>query len=213
MFKKRPITILLLCILILVILYFRKDIVYITKSPEYFRDFMKSYGKYAIILYLILSLIRSLFFLPAGVFAIASGITFGVFWGSILTCIGVTLSGILAFEISRYLGRDYLNKLFGNKIKPIEEKIRGKGALYIATLRMIPIFPFDAISYVSGLSNVKLSSFIFGTFIGSLPGAFVYTYLGSNLIDMHSKKFILSLCLVIIVSLIPLIYKYVLKRG
>ncbi|SKA83772.1 Uncharacterized membrane protein YdjX, TVP38/TMEM64 family, SNARE-associated domain [Caloramator quimbayensis] len=211
--KSRIPALLFLIILIGVVIYFRRDIAAVTKNPQLFRDFIKSYGNFAIPIYLLLSSIRSVFLLPAGVFAIASGITFGVFLGSILTCIGVTLSGILAFFISRIAGKSFAVKLFGDKIKTVENKIKNKGALYIAALRMVPIFPFDAISYVSGFSNIKLTSFIFGTFIGSVPGAFVYTYLGSNIVNIHSKQFILSLCLVIIISLIPLLYKYVLKRG
>ncbi|MCX7883813.1 MAG: TVP38/TMEM64 family protein [Caloramator sp.] len=211
--KNNIISLFFLLILIGIVIFFRKDISSVTKNPQLFRNFIKSYGNLAIPIYLMLSSIRSLFLLPAGVFAIASGITFGTFLGTILTCIGVTMSGIVAFLISRYAGRSFAIKLFGDRIETIENKIKNKGTLYIAALRMVPIFPFDAISYVSGLSNIKFMSFAFGTFIGSVPGAFVYTYLGNNIVDIHSKRFILSLCLVIIVSLIPLLYKYVFRRG
>lgn len=213
MSKNKLFSILLLCILIITVIRFRNNIALITKSPEYFRDFIKSYGRYSIPIYIFFSSIRSVFLLPAGVFAVAAGITFGTYLGFILTLLGVTLSGIIAFEISKLFGGSFATKLFGNKIKTIEENLKGKGMLYIAMLRMIPIFPFDAISYVAGLCNVNVYSFTFGTFIGSIPGAFVYTYLGSNIFNMRSKQFILSLCLVIIISLIPLIYKYVIKKG
>lgn len=195
------------------VVYFRSDIISLTSQPEQFRDFIRSYENLAVPVYLLLSSIRSVFFLPAGVFAIVSGITFGTLLGTVLACIGVTLSGILAFIISGYAGREFIEKLFKNRLLAIENKLKDSGLIYIAILRMIPVFPFDAVSYASGLTNVKFSNFVFGTFIGSLPGAFVYTYLGSSLLDIRSKKFMISLGLVIVISLIPLIYKYVLKKG
>jgi uncharacterized membrane protein YdjX (TVP38/TMEM64 family) len=64
-----------------------------------------------------------------------------------------------------------------------------------------------------GIANIKIVDFTAGTFIGSIPGSFVYTYLGNNIFDIHSKKFMISIMLVVIISIVPLIYKFVLRKG
>lgn len=212
--KYKPIiSLVFLGVLIFIVYFFRNDIIIVVNNPEALKYVLKSFKNFEIPVYLFISAVRSVFFIPAGALAVVSGITFGTFLGTLLTCTGVTLSGIVAFYISRYLGRDYIKKLLKGKLDKIDAKLKNKGMMYIAVLRMIPIFPFDAISYVSGIANIKIIDFTIGTFIGSIPGSFVYTYLGNNIFDIHSKKFMISVMLVVIISIVPLIYKFVLRKG
>lgn len=212
--KYKPvISLVFLGVLIFIVYFFRNDIIIVVNNPETLKYMLKSFKNFEVPVYLFISAVRSVFFIPAGALAVVSGITFGTFWGTLLTCTGVTLSGIVAFYISRYLGRDYIKKLLKGKLDIIDAKLKNKGLMYIAVLRMIPIFPFDAISYVSGIANIKIIDFTAGTFIGSIPGSFVYTYLGNNIFDIHSKKFMISIMLVVIISIVPLIYKFVLRKG
>ncbi|WDC84095.1 VTT domain-containing protein [Caloramator sp. mosi_1] len=125
---------------------------------------------------MLLSTIRSVFLLPAGTFAVISGLTFGNLIGTLLTCVGVTLSGILAYLIAKYFGRDFVESIFKNRKIEIDSLIKREGLFYIVSLRLIPIFPFDAVSYASGLMDVNFKDFVVGTFLGSLPGAFIYTF-------------------------------------
>ena len=212
--KYKPVIFLVfLGVLIFIVYFYRNDILIIVNNPEMLKNILKSFKSFEIPVYLFISAIRSVFFIPAGALAVVSGITFGTFFGTLLTCIGVTLSGVVAFYISRYFGHDYIKKILKGKLDIIDAKLKNKGMMYIAILRMIPVFPFDAVSYVSGIADIKIIDFTAGTFIGSIPGAFVYTYLGNNLFDIHSKNFMISVILVVIISIVPLIYKFVLRKG
>jgi uncharacterized membrane protein YdjX (TVP38/TMEM64 family) len=154
--KYKPvISLVFLGVLIFIVYFFRNDIIMVVNNPETLKSMLKSFKNFEIPAYLFISAVRSVFFIPAGALAVVSGITFGTFWGTLLTCTGVTLSGIVAFYISRYLGRDYIKKLLKGKLDIIDAKLKNKGMMYIAVLRMIPIFPFDAISYVSGYCKYK----------------------------------------------------------
>jgi len=46
-------------------------------------------------------------------------------------------------------------------------------------LRLSPVFPFNLLNYSLGLTKVRLSHYILASFIGMLPGTFLYVYLGS----------------------------------
>lgn len=213
MVNKKIISLLVIASLITIVFCFRHEMVKLIQNPYKVRDYIQTYRNFAILIFLFLSTIRSVFLLPAGVFAIISGLTFGNILGTLLTCIGITLSGALSYLISKYFARDiilnFINKRFG-KINDIFKK---EGLFYIATLRLIPIFPFDAISFAAGLVNISFYDFVLGTFIGSLPGAFIYTFLGNSLMDISSPKFRLAILLVIITSIVPIVYKYILKKG
>jgi uncharacterized membrane protein YdjX (TVP38/TMEM64 family) len=55
----------------------------------------------------------------------------------------------------------------------------GMGAIIIA--RFLPFVAFDPISYASGLVDMDAKKYALGTFIGSIPRAFFYAFLGATL--------------------------------
>ncbi|MCX7951193.1 MAG: TVP38/TMEM64 family protein [Clostridiales bacterium] len=210
---KKIISLVFIIAIVLTIVSLRQDMVKVLQNPYKVRDYIQTYRNFAILIYLFLSTIRSIFLLPAGVFAIISGLTFGNILGTLLTCVGVTLSGVLSYLISKYLAREFILNILKKRFGKINNILKKQGLFYIVTLRLIPIFPFDAVSFTAGIVNISFFDFTLGTFIGSLPGAFIYTYLGNSLMDISSPNFKLAVLLVIITSTVPIIYKYVLKKG
>lgn len=210
---KKIISLVFIIAIIVAIVLLRQDMVKVLQNPYKVRDYIQTYRNFAILIYLFLSTIRSIFLLPAGVFAIISGLTFGNILGTLLTCVGVTLSGVLSYLISKYLAREFILNILKKRFGKINNIFKKQGLFYIVTMRLIPIFPFDAVSFAAGIMNISFFDFTLGTFIGSLPGAFIYTYLGNSLMDISSPNFKLAVLLVIITSTVPIIYKYVLKKG
>lgn len=60
--------------------------------------------------------------------------------------------------------------------------MRGHGLTNVALLRLVHVFPFAAISYAAGIAGVKLRDYLLGTFLGSLPGVLIYTYLADSIL-------------------------------
>ena len=52
---------------------------------------------------------------------------------------------------------------------------------YLLVLRLIPLFPFFVVNVVPAFLGVRLSTYAVGTFIGIVPGAFVYAVVGAGL--------------------------------
>ena len=53
------------------------------------------------------------------------------------------------------------------------------GAILLA--RFLPFIAFDPISYVSGIVDFDIKKYSLATFIGSIPRAFFYSFLGYSL--------------------------------
>jgi len=87
------------------------------------------------------------------------------------------------------------------------EKFKGKGFLFILFLRLIPLIPFDIISYSAGLSEIKYKQFILATVFGIIPGVLVFTNIGDKSIDIGSDAFYVSLALLIGLIAITVIVK------
>jgi len=52
---------------------------------------------------------------------------------------------------------------------------------YLLVLRLVPIFPFWLVNLVPALVGVRLPTYVLATFLGILPGTFVYASLGNGL--------------------------------
>ena len=63
----------------------------------------------------------------------------------------------------------------------LEAGFRADAFNYLLFLRLVPVFPFWLVNLVPALAGVRLGTFLFATFIGIIPGTFVYASLGSGL--------------------------------
>ncbi|MEM3905967.1 MAG: VTT domain-containing protein [Nitrososphaerota archaeon] len=59
------------------------------------------------------------------------------------------------------------------------------GSWTIILGRLVPFIPFDAISYLSGLTKVRIERFAFLTFLGSLPRCLLYAYIGELIAEYN----------------------------
>jgi uncharacterized membrane protein YdjX (TVP38/TMEM64 family) len=52
---------------------------------------------------------------------------------------------------------------------------------YLLFLRLVPLFPFFLVNLAPAFTNIRLSTFVVGTFFGIIPATFVYVNLGQTL--------------------------------
>lgn len=171
------------------------------------KNYISSFGILAPIIYIIMFSIVPLTFFPDSILAIASGLIFGFCKGYIYTTIGALIGGSLAFFIARYLGYDLVKKISNEKLSNIEKLINKNGFYIIFLLRLIPLFPFDVISYGAGLTNVKYKHFLGATLIGTIPGIAVFTNIGANSVNISSIEFYVSIAMLILLFIISIILK------
>ncbi len=157
------------------------------------QNYVSSYGKFAPIIYIIMFALVPLTLFPDSVLAIGGGLMFGLIKGYVFTLIGALLGASLSFYISRKLGRNFVKKLTKEKLETIEKMINYKGFFVVLLLRLVPLFPFDIISYGAGLTSIKFRDFIFATIIGTIPGILVFTNIGAQSVNVGSNSFYMSI--------------------
>nr|WP_279288975.1 VTT domain-containing protein [Anaerosolibacter carboniphilus] len=138
---------------------------------------------------------------PDSVLAIAGGMCFGLFWGSIYTMIGALCGGTLSFYISRLIGKNFIKNILKKDLGELSSSIEEKGFFIILLLRLIPLFPYDIISYSAGLSNIRYRDFLLATIFGTIPGIIVFTNVGDKATDVGSTGFYISISLLVILLL------------
>ncbi|WP_455222880.1 FAD-dependent oxidoreductase [Kaarinaea lacus] len=146
----------------------------------------------------------------AAIMTLAGGAVFGIVTGTIIVSFASTIGATLAFLISRFLLRNYVQNKFQDKLVHINDGIRKDGAFYLFTLRLIPIFPFFIINLVMGVTPIRTLQFFLVSQIGMLPGTIVYVNAGSQIAAIDSLSGILSPGLVasfVLLGLFPLLAK------
>ncbi len=146
------------------------------------------------------------------IMTLTAGVIFGVLWGTTLAVIASTLGATLAFLVSRVLLHDYVQGKFGGNLAIINNGIRRDGALYLFTLRVVPVFPFFVINAVMGLTPIRTVIFAAITLIGMIPITLIVTNAGKQLAKIESVDDILSPQLIFsfaLLGLFPLVAKKV----
>ena len=124
-----------------------------------------------------------LFFVPGMILALTAGYLFGFTIGTVAVSVGSTLGATAAFLAGRTLGRDLVEAgISGNaKYKNIDRIIAERGFRFVLMLRLSPLFPFNVLNYLFGLSGISLGDYVIGSWLGMIPATVMYVYLGTML--------------------------------
>lgn len=150
----------------------------------------------------------------ATLLTLAGGAVFGVVWGTLIVSFASTIGATLAFLMSRFLLRDWVEKRFGQRLAPIDAGVRREGAFYLFTLRLVPVFPFFLINLLLGLTAMKARTFYWVSQIGMLAGTVVYVNAGTQLGKLESLSGILSPALLgsfVLLGIFPLIARKIVE--
>ena len=128
----------------------------------------------------------------AAILTLAGGAVFGLLWGTLIVSFASTIGATLAFLAARFLFRDAVKSRFGERLKAIDAGVAKEGALYLFTLRLVPVFPFFVINLAMGLTNLKTQTFYWVSQVGMLAGTLVYVNAGTQLGQLESLSGILS---------------------
>ncbi len=151
----------------------------------------------------------------AAVMTLAGGALFGFGWGLLVISFASTVGATLAFLVARFLFRDTLKARYASYLKKIDDGIQRDGAFYLATLRLIPVFPFFVINIVLGLTGMKTWTFYWVSQLAMLPGTAVFVNAGTQLAEIERMGDIVSTDLLLsfaLLGLFPLIAKFVVGR-
>jgi len=183
-------------------------------------DFFQQYYQqqplvFALIYFVIYVLATSLSLPGAALLTIMGGMVFGLWVGVLLVSFASTLGATAAFLMSRFVLRDWVQAKFSNYLTAVNAGVEKDGALYLFSLRLIPLFPFWIINLVMGLMPIKVRTYYWVSQLGMLAGTFVFVNAGVSLgaIDELSAAGILTpkvLLSFALLAVFPFIARYVL---
>jgi uncharacterized membrane protein YdjX (TVP38/TMEM64 family)/rhodanese-related sulfurtransferase len=128
--------------------------------------------------YMAVYALATVLFLPGSVITLAGGALFGPVWGTLYSLTGATIGATAAFFIARYLAADWVSRKASGLIKQVIDGVEAEGWRFVAFVRLMPLFPFNLLNYVLGLTRISPVQYVIASYVFMFPGAFAYTYLG-----------------------------------
>jgi uncharacterized membrane protein YdjX (TVP38/TMEM64 family) len=141
---------------------------------------VEQWGIWAPIGFILLYNVATVLLLPGAVLTLGGGVLFGLWWGTVYVLLAATLGATIAFLIGRHWARDWvLQKVAQNqKFRAIDAAVAQQGFKIVLLTRLSPLFPFNLLNYVLGITQVSLRDYVLGS-IGMFPGTLLYVYIGS----------------------------------
>lgn len=150
----------------------------------------------------------------AAIMTLAAGAVFGLVVGTLLVSFASSIGATLAFLLSRFLLRDYVESRFGSTAGKINQGVEAEGGYYLFTLRLVPLFPFFVINLAMGLTRMKTLTFYWVSQLGMLAGTVVFVNAGTQLARIENTGDILSPMLIgsfVLLGIFPLLAKKALE--
>lgn len=119
--------------------------------------------------------------IPSTPFTIASGAIWGPNLAALYGVIGIFFGSIIAYFIGRTLGRSAVKALTGKAVYFSTHRGETYLGWVIMMTHMIPIMPYELISYGAGISGLSFPLFSIAALLGIIPCTLMLTHMGAAL--------------------------------
>jgi uncharacterized membrane protein YdjX (TVP38/TMEM64 family) len=182
------------------------------QQVETIKTFVLSFGLLAPLVFILLFTLAPLIFFPDGILALAGGLIFGLYAGSVYIIIGALCGGSLSFYLARTYGTWLRDKLAHEKWIHFQKSVKNHGFIMIFLLRLVPLVPFNIISYSAGFSTIRYRDFFFATLLGMSPGVLVYANIGAKSLAFGTKEFYMAVALLLFLVVFSMVLKNSVKK-
>ena len=193
---------------LILFVYIGKPLVEFAKEPEKFRSWIESFGVFSSIVYMLIVFLQVVIaIIPGEPLEIVGGYAFGFFEGTILCLIAGTIGSLIVFLLVKKFGMRFVSLFFPkekiDKIKFL--RYSPKRDIIFMILFIIPGTPKDMLCYFAGITDMKISVWLFICSLGRIPSVVTSTIGGDALGTKDYLYAIIAFGVTILISLSGLI--------
>lgn len=147
------------------------------------RTWTAQFGLWAPLVSLFLMIVQAIAApIPAILITGLNSLLFGPFLGGLLSIISATIAAAVCFLLARGLGQPFVSRLVSPMVLQRANAFMAQhGTAAVLIARLIPVVPFDPISYLAGLTRMRLSVFCWATLVGQIPAGMTYAYVSQEI--------------------------------
>ena len=206
---KIVIAILTLLLVVVIAYSIGRPLVRFVSDPAKFRDWVNEKGFLGVLAFISMNILQVLLaVILGGPFEVAAGYAFGIVRGTLICDFSMTLAGIIIFLFVRRFGMRFVELFVGReKVESVHIlKSSRKSESIIFLLFLIPGTPKDLLSYLVGLTDMKLSHWIFISAIGRIPAIFLSVLSGNALNESDYVKVAVMFAVMIVLSIFGVVF-------
>jgi uncharacterized membrane protein YdjX (TVP38/TMEM64 family) len=124
--------------------------------------------------------------IPGALITLLAGYVYGPWLGTLVVSPASVAGATAAFLLGRTLFRARFERRIAGapRFQALQAAIARQGLRILVLVRLSPIFPYSLVNYLFGLTRLRVGSYVAGSWLGMLPGTFLYVYLGSTVEDL-----------------------------
>lgn len=147
-------------------------------DPTQLESWIESWGPVGMLWFVGLYTLSTVLFLPGSLLTLAGGALFGPWLGGLLSLLGATMGAGCAFLIARYLAGGWVQQRADGMAKRLLSGVEAEGWLFVAFVRLVPLFPFNLLNYALGLTRIHFGHYLLTSLLCMAPGGLAYAWLG-----------------------------------
>lgn len=153
----------------------------LTEFVQYFTAVVDDLGPAGYVAYGLVYAGLEVLAVPAIPLTMTAGVVFGVVPGTAVVSAAATAAATASFLIARYAARERVQAYAAKspRFAAVDRAIGRDGLRVVTLLRLSPLLPLAASSYLYGLTSVELGPYVLGSWLGMLPGTVAYVAAGS----------------------------------
>lgn len=174
--------------------------------------FVVSLGPWAPALFLGVATFRVFFAVPSWILLTVGGMAFGSTLGAVLGTVGITLSAILGFGISRFGGRGWLREWIEARYGALQQRLEKAGFAVLAATTAHPAIPMSGFHWAAGLTTLPVLGFVLAVALGASVRASVLSFLGASFREHGLGPSVLIALVVCAIGVLPLLHEPTRRR-
>ncbi|HVR42885.1 MAG TPA: TVP38/TMEM64 family protein [Thermoanaerobaculia bacterium] len=122
----------------------------------------------------------NLLLVPATLLTLTAGVVWGWKLGGLYVVVASTIASLAPYLIGR-AGSGPLVSRIRRRSARLSKLLEDEGFVTLLLLRLVPIVPYNLLNYAAGLAGVRLRDYVLATFVGTLPGIFIFTFFAESI--------------------------------
>jgi uncharacterized membrane protein YdjX (TVP38/TMEM64 family) len=182
------------------------------------KDWIKERDFWGYIIFVLIHIGAMIAAIPRSILAVAAGVFFGAVEGIVLVTISSVAGVYLTFIIARYLARDAFGRLLlrSKKLSGLYYYTEKRGVIIVVIIRLLTFSPSNLLNYCFGLTNIRVSTYMFWSFLCMFPATIVYVLMADATTKGVSQLRIpwLSICVTVtvLITVFTVVYFLLVKE-
>lgn len=148
-------------------------------SPAEMRKIILSYGWAGWLVFVGITVAIAITPIPITLPAFVAGSLYGLVEGTLLSFSGVMLGSWVGYWLARLVGQRITLQLLGRHRFIVQKHLSNAGFWAMCTVKLMPGLPYWPVNYGAGALGVRQYTFIYATFLASIPGQVSLVALGA----------------------------------